>query len=92
MSAILAELTTLLAERKRLRPTGSYTVTLLDDRNRAAQKVGEEAVEVIVAALGQTPDRLIEESADLLFHLLVLLEACDVPFSAVEAALAARRK
>lgn len=92
MSAILHELAALIEARKQAAPAGSYTVTLLADRNRAAQKVGEEAVETVIAALGQGPERLIEESADLLYHLLVLLAACDVPFSAVEAALAVRRR
>jgi phosphoribosyl-ATP pyrophosphohydrolase/phosphoribosyl-AMP cyclohydrolase len=54
-------------------PEGSYTVGLLGGgTERVAQKVGEEAVEVVVAAL--TNERLAEEAADLVYHLLVLLE------------------
>jgi phosphoribosyl-ATP pyrophosphohydrolase/phosphoribosyl-AMP cyclohydrolase len=54
-------------------PDGSYTAKLLDrGTGYTAQKVGEEAVEVVVAAL--EGERLAEESADLLYHLLVLLE------------------
>ena len=62
-----------IAERHREMPEGSYTAKLLQDgTGRVAQKVGEEAVEVIVAAL--EGEKLAEESADLLYHLLVLLE------------------
>lgn len=62
-----------IAERHREMPEGSYTAKLLQDgTGRVAQKVGEEAVEVVVAALER--ERLAEEAADLLYHLLVLLE------------------
>jgi phosphoribosyl-ATP pyrophosphohydrolase/phosphoribosyl-AMP cyclohydrolase len=58
-------------------PEGSYTAKLFDEgTQRVAQKVGEEAVEVVVAALAD--ERLAEEAADLLYHLLVLLEERDV--------------
>jgi phosphoribosyl-ATP pyrophosphohydrolase/phosphoribosyl-AMP cyclohydrolase len=54
-------------------PEGSYTVSLIQGgKERLAQKVGEEAVEVVVAALSD--ERLSEEAADLVYHLLVLLE------------------
>jgi phosphoribosyl-ATP pyrophosphohydrolase/phosphoribosyl-AMP cyclohydrolase len=54
-------------------PEGSYTVSLIrSGPERLAQKVGEEAVEVVIAALSD--DRLSEETADLVYHLLVLLE------------------
>jgi phosphoribosyl-ATP pyrophosphohydrolase/phosphoribosyl-AMP cyclohydrolase len=62
-----------IARRHREMPEGSYTASLLrGGKERLAQKVGEEAVEVVVAAL--TDERLPEEVADLLYHLLVLLE------------------
>ena len=62
-----------IAQRHREMPDGSYTVSLIQGgRERLAQKVGEEAVEVVVAALSDY--RLAEESADLVYHLLVLLE------------------
>ena len=65
-----------LADRQSQRPEGSYTVALLDKGPaKASQKVGEEAVEVVVAANAETPARLASESADLLYHLLVLLES-----------------
>jgi phosphoribosyl-ATP pyrophosphohydrolase/phosphoribosyl-AMP cyclohydrolase len=62
-----------IAQRHREMPEGSYTAGLIrQGTDRLAQKVGEEAVEVVVAALGN--ERLAEESADLVYHLLVLLE------------------
>jgi phosphoribosyl-AMP cyclohydrolase / phosphoribosyl-ATP pyrophosphohydrolase len=62
-----------IAQRHREMPEGSYTVSLIEGGpERLAQKVGEEAVEVVVAALSD--DRLPEEAADLVYHLLVLLE------------------
>jgi phosphoribosyl-AMP cyclohydrolase / phosphoribosyl-ATP pyrophosphohydrolase len=62
-----------IAQRHREMPDGSYTVSLIQGgKERLAQKVGEEAVEVVVAALSDY--RLAEESADLVYHLIVLLE------------------
>jgi phosphoribosyl-ATP pyrophosphohydrolase/phosphoribosyl-AMP cyclohydrolase len=62
-----------ITQRHREMPEGSYTAKLLGDgTERVAQKVGEEAVEVVVAALRD--ERLAEEAADLVYHLLVLLE------------------
>ncbi len=86
----IAQLAAVIESRKSERPSGSYTVTLLDDLDKAAQKVGEEGVEVVIAALSQSRGRLIEESADLIYHLLVLLSAKDVSLSEIEAELARR--
>jgi phosphoribosyl-ATP pyrophosphohydrolase/phosphoribosyl-AMP cyclohydrolase len=62
-----------ITQRHKEMPEGSYTVSLIQGgKERLAQKVGEEAVEVVVAALSE--ERLSEEAADLLYHLLVLLE------------------
>jgi phosphoribosyl-AMP cyclohydrolase / phosphoribosyl-ATP pyrophosphohydrolase len=62
-----------IAQRHREMPQGSYTAGLIRrGPERLAQKVGEEAVEVVIAALRD--DRLAEETADLVYHLLVLLE------------------
>ena len=70
----LGRLAGTIAGRHREMPEGSYTAKLIGQGSgRVAQKVGEEAVEVIVAALKE--EKLAEESADLLYHLLVLLEA-----------------
>lgn len=73
--AFAADLDALIAQRERERPPGSYTTRLFDSGvKRIAQKVGEEGVEVALAASGSAAE-LLDESADLLFHLLVLLRA-----------------
>jgi len=69
----------------------SYTRKLLDQGpQHCAKKLGEEAVETVIAALGNDRGHLIAESADLLFHLLVLLKSRGVTLQEVEAALAQR--
>ncbi|MGC2775362.1 MAG: phosphoribosyl-ATP diphosphatase [Bradyrhizobium sp.] len=69
----------------------SYTRKLLDKGpSQCAKKMGEEAVETVIAAIGEDREHLIAESADLLFHLLVLLKSRDVRLDEVEAALAKR--
>ena len=90
MDGFLYKLAEIIEQRKRDQPEDSYTVKLLHDENKAAQKVGEEGVEVVIAALNQSRDRLLDESADLLYHLLVLLAAKDVTLSQVEEVLAVR--
>jgi phosphoribosyl-ATP pyrophosphohydrolase len=70
---------------------GSYTRKLLDKgAEHCAKKLGEEAVETVIAAVENNRDHLIAESADLLFHLLVVLKSRGVAFEEVEAALAKR--
>ena len=72
----IAELDALVADRARERPPGSYTTRLLDaGPKRIAQKVGEEGVETALAAVVEDDAALLGESADLVFHLLVLLRA-----------------
>ena len=69
----------------------SYTRKLLDKgTEHCAKKLGEEAVETVIASLGNDRDHLIAESADLIFHLLVLLKSRDISLQDVEAALARR--
>lgn len=69
----------------------SYTRKLLDKgAEHCAKKLGEEAVETVIAAIGNDRDLLVAESADLLFHLLVLLKSRGVAFDDVEQALANR--
>src|SRR5476651_2683517 len=69
----------------------SYTRKLLDKgAEHCAKKLGEEAVETVIAAVGTDSGHLIAESADLLFHLLVLLKSRGVTLEDVEAALAQR--
>jgi phosphoribosyl-ATP pyrophosphohydrolase/phosphoribosyl-AMP cyclohydrolase len=82
-----------IAERKLERPSGSYVAKLLDaGAPAAARKVGEEAVEVVTAALAESDERLVEEAADLVFHLYVLLAARDVDLARVEDELARRAR
>jgi phosphoribosyl-ATP pyrophosphohydrolase/phosphoribosyl-AMP cyclohydrolase len=81
---LLSRLAGVIAERAADRPAGSYTVRLLDAGiPGVAQKVGEEAVELVIAANAQDDARVAAESADLLYHLLVLLKARGVPLDAV---------
>ena len=69
----------------------SYTRKLLDrGADYCAKKLGEEAVETVIAAVGNDRGHLVAESADLLFHLLVLLKSRGVKLEEVEAALAQR--
>ena len=90
---LLTRLAATIAERAAARPGGSYTVQLLDRGvPQISQKVGEEAVEVVVAANTEGPERLASEAADLLYHLLVLLQARGVPLDAVWRELERREK
>jgi phosphoribosyl-ATP pyrophosphohydrolase/phosphoribosyl-AMP cyclohydrolase len=74
--AFIAELEQIIAQRSASPPPGSYTATLLAGGvRRMAQKVGEEGLEVALAACGETDAALLGESADLIYHLLVLLRA-----------------
>jgi phosphoribosyl-ATP pyrophosphohydrolase len=84
-----------LAERVKQRATASaevsYTRKLLDKGvAHCAKKLGEEAIETALAAVGEDRERVIAEAADLLYHLLVVLEARGVALAEVEAALAGR--
>lgn len=90
--SILRELEILITRRADELPEDSYTTTLLkSDISLVAQKVGEEAVETVVAGLSQELTDLHEESADLIYHLLVLLKKRDTNFDAVLNVLAKRR-
>ena len=92
MRDILDELFAIILDRQENRPPGSYTVKLLDEgEDKVLKKVGEEAMEVILAAKGQGNDRLVSEIADLFYHLLVLLAARGLSLSDIEAELAQRR-
>jgi phosphoribosyl-ATP pyrophosphohydrolase/phosphoribosyl-AMP cyclohydrolase len=80
-----------VAERAKERPEGSYVTTLLADGPKAAaQKVGEEGVEVALAGVSESDDRLVEELADLWYHTYVLLAARGLDPNAVEAELRRR--
>jgi phosphoribosyl-AMP cyclohydrolase / phosphoribosyl-ATP pyrophosphohydrolase len=80
-----------ITERAAQRPAGSYTTELLEAGIGAcARKVGEEAVEVSVAALDESDERVVEEAADLVYHLYVLLAARGIDIAQVDEVLAAR--
>jgi phosphoribosyl-ATP pyrophosphohydrolase/phosphoribosyl-AMP cyclohydrolase len=80
-----------ISERATHRPEGSYTTKLLDAGVGAvARKVGEEGVELTVAALDESDERVVEEAADLVYHLYVLLAARGLDLAAVEDELRAR--
>jgi phosphoribosyl-ATP pyrophosphohydrolase/phosphoribosyl-AMP cyclohydrolase len=89
--AFLSTLDALVAERARERPPESYVTRLFEaGTERIAQKVGEEAVETALAAVTRDADGLLDEAADLMFHLLVLLRARGSGLDALVARLAAR--
>ena len=89
----LADLEQRVKERAKASPDVSYTRKLLDKGvAHFAKKFGEEAVETVMAAVGEDRERLIAESADTLYHLLVLLEARGVTLAEVEALLETRTK
>ena len=70
----LSELSDFIEKRHEEMPEGSYTTSLFKDGlNRMAQKVGEEALELVIEATNGTNDRLIYEGSDMLYHLIVLL-------------------
>jgi len=87
----LTELAATIAERARAGGERSYTRKLLDEGvEKCAKKLGEEATETVVAALSSDKHALVSESADLLYHLLVVLEARGVKLDEVYAELALR--
>ena len=87
----LGRLDAFVRQREQQRPPGSYTTTLFDGEiRRIAQKVGEEGVETALAGVAQDDAALLGESADLLFHLIVLLRARGLSLADAVAVLAAR--
>lgn len=93
MSTVLSTLFATIAERKQNPRPGSYTAKLFaDGENEILKKIGEEAVEVIIAAKGQGDDRILYEMADLLYHSMVLLAARNLTWAELEAELASRFK
>lgn len=91
--AFLAQLESVIAQRATDKPDASYTAKLLAKGiNKVAQKVGEEGVETALAGVNETDDKLVDESADLLFHLLVLLRARGVALQTVIGKLEERHR
>lgn len=87
---VLARLTAIIESRKSGDPSASYTAKLLADPALAAKKLGEEAIETVIAASQGQPDALAAESADLIYHWLVVLASADVSLDDVAERLKAR--
>lgn len=87
---VLARLSAVVESRKGGDPSASYTARLLADPSLAGKKLGEEAIETVIAATQGDADALAAESADLIYHWLVVLAAAGVPLDAVAAKLEAR--
>jgi phosphoribosyl-ATP pyrophosphohydrolase/phosphoribosyl-AMP cyclohydrolase len=90
-SQVLPHLEAVIQDRKANPRSGSYTCELLDaGLPRILKKVGEEAVEILIAGQSESDERLVSEMADLVYHTLVLLAARDLSWSDVERELAER--
>ncbi len=92
---VLAELWGVICERAENPTEDSYVSSILTHRkgvDKALEKVGEEAVEFILAAKNQVRERTVSEGADLLFHFLVALRASDIDIDEILAELAERRR
>ena len=88
----LQDLEKRIKERAKAGADVSYTRKLLDKGiEHSAKKMGEEAIETVIAATSENRERLIAESGDLLYHLLILLHARGVSLAEVEEALSARQ-
>ena len=91
--SFLGTLNKVIAQRKHDDPKESYTASLFaKELSRSCQKVGEEGVEVALAAMKNDNEELLNESADLLYHLLVLLQRQNLDISEVVTTLKARHK
>jgi len=89
--AFLGTLECVIERRIAESPQGSYTARLFaEGPKRIAQKVGEEGLEVALAAVAETDDKVVAESADLIFHMLVLLRSRGLSFQSVVAELQSR--
>lgn len=87
----LSDLERIVAERASASPNQSWTAKLFAaGQAKAAKKLGEEAVETVIAAISQDRKNLTDEAADLLYHLLVVLKIADIPLSDVFAELERR--
>lgn len=93
LAGFLGELEQIIRQRSQADPSGSYTARMLSEGvAKVAQKVGEEAVETVIEALGNDRGQFLNETADLLYHLLLLLHAKQTSLAEVEAVLEARHQ
>ena len=89
----LIELFSIIKDRKKKMPEGSYTADLLKKgENRVIQKVGEEAVETLIAAKNKDKEEILNETSDLIYHLFVMLASQDIEFDEVIQTLRSRHK
>jgi len=88
----LARLEQVLAARRSSAPEGSYTAKLYADENLRHKKIGEEATELVMASLRGEPKEIAAEAADLLYHLLVLLQSRGISLADVAAVLRDRER
>jgi phosphoribosyl-ATP pyrophosphohydrolase/phosphoribosyl-AMP cyclohydrolase len=89
--AFLSVLETVIARRITEQTAGSYTANLVSQgAQRIAQKIGEEGLELALAAVAETDERVVAEAADVIFHMMVLLGSRKLPLARVVAALAMR--
>jgi len=89
----LEKLYEIIQKRREEKPCGSYVADLINKgADRIIQKVGEEAVEVVIAAKNTDNKRIISESTDLLFHLMILLEMNNITLDDIYAELDKRNK
>jgi phosphoribosyl-ATP pyrophosphohydrolase len=92
---VLDEVYSVIVDRRENPKEGSYVASLFNDPkglDKVLEKVGEEATEVIIAAKNGGEREIVGESADLLFHLMIMLAARGIPFDKVREELARRRK
>lgn len=90
---VLEELITIIKNRKDTPPEGSYVASLFKEgKDRIAQKVGEEAVEVIIASKNTDKSRMISELSDLFFHTLILMVELGISIEEIEKELYSRKK
>lgn len=92
LGAVLTELEETLVSRQAERPEGSWTTRLLGDENLRLKKLGEETAELVTALAKEQRERVVEEAADVLYHVLVALRAAGVDAREVAEALVARRR
>ncbi|EHS50313.1 Phosphoribosyl-ATP pyrophosphatase [Rhizobium sp. PDO1-076] len=80
----LSDLEAIVAKRAKATPDQSWTAKLVaGGQNKAAKKLGEEAIEAVMAAVQNDRENLVYESADLLYHLMVVLKIADIPLQDV---------
>lgn len=90
--SIIQEVYDVILDRKENPKEGSYVCSLLKDKNRILEKVSEESDELILAARSGNKDEIVHESADLIFHTLVLMASNDVSLEDLSNELKKRRK